>query len=481
MKPTPPVLAGAPVVGNLFAFMKDRPALLQKGFETFGPIFAIKLAHQPVAILIGPEYQQTFFTETDKKLSIHKPYAFLKAALGEVGFTAPPEIYVKQRPVMLQPFKSERMVKYLGIMQLEVQQWLDGLGEQGEIELRAEINQVVQNVAAHALMGKDFRERMQADFWKLYLILGQSLDPALPPYLPLPKFIRRDRAKKQLRTMIWPLIEERRAHPELYDDFLLDFATAHYKDGSPVEDETIVSLIMGLMFAGHETTSGQAAWTIIQLLQHPDYLQLLQQEINDHLPLNQPINARTLSALKHVFWAVQETTRMHPSADSMIRRVEEEIEVGEYRIPKNWNLMLNAEVAHRLPSLFNEPEKYDPLRFAPGREEDRQHRFSIIGFGGGTHKCAGMNFANNEMMIIAALLFQQFDLELVTKNPQVDRSMGASRPEKTLLRYRRKTPLSTNHAPAGSAVNTDSAARCPHIAATAEVCPAAERSHENIS
>lgn len=475
MKPTPPVLAGAPIVGNLFEFMKDRPGLLQKGFDTCGPIFAIRLVNQPVAVLIGPEYHQTFFTETDKKLSLHKTYQFLKAALGEVGFTAPPEIYMKQRPVMLQPFKSERMVKYLDIMQLEVQQWLDGLGEQGEIELRGEINQVVQNVAAHALMGKDFRERMQADFWKLYLILGQSLDPALPPYLPLPKFIRRDRAKKQLREMIWPLIAERRANPEKYDDFLLDFATARYKDGSPVEDETIVALIMGLMFAGHETTSGQATWTIIQLLQHPDYLQLLQQEISDHLPPNQAINARTLSTLKHVFWAVQETTRMHPSADTMIRRVEEEIEIGEYRIPKNWNLMLNAEVAQRLPSLFPEPEKYDPLRFAPGREEDRRHRFSIIGFGGGTHKCAGMNFANNEMMIIATLLFQQFDLELVTKNPQVDRSMGASRPERTMLRYTRKTHLPANHVPA------DSAARCPHMAATAEVCPAPEISHENIS
>ena len=86
-----------------------------------------------------------------------------------------------------------------------------------------------------------------------------------------------------------------------------------------------------------------------------------------------------------------------------------------------------------------------------------------------------MNFANNEMMIITALLFQQFDLELVTKNPQVDRSMGASRPEKTLLRYTRKKHLSSDHAP------TDNAAQCPHMAATTEGCPAVETSHEHIS
>ncbi|GCE03088.1 cytochrome P450 [Dictyobacter aurantiacus] len=462
---TPPMLSGSPVVGNLLEFMKDRQGLLQRGFNTLGPIFGIRLLNQPVAFLIGPEYQQIFFTETDKKLSMHKSYAYLKAALGEVGFTAPPETYFAQRPILLKPFKSEKMIKYVAIMQQEVQQWLDTLEDQGVFELRATVTQVVQNVAAHALMGKDFRDRTGPEFWKQYLIIGKAIDPALYPYLPLPKFIRRDRAKKKLREMIWPLIVERRSHPERYDDFLLDFATAEYKDGTPMEDDAVIATIMGLMFAGHETTAGQAAWTIIQLLQTPAYLQSLQQEISDRLPVGEPITARNLSSMKHVFWAVQETTRMHPSADVLARRVEEDIEVGKYRIPKGWNLMVAADIAQRLPDLFTNPTIYDPLRYAPGREEDRQHRFSLIGFGGGTHKCAGMNFANNEMMIITALLFQQFDLELITKEPRVDYSLGAARPEKTYIRYKRK---SINHDIQQTAGETHTDQKCPYATSTTD-------------
>jgi sterol 14-demethylase len=458
MKPTPPLLSSPPLVGHIFEFMKDRPRLFQRGFASLGPIFTIKLANQPVAVLIGPEYQQIFFTETDKKLSMHKTYEFLKAAFGEVGFTAPPEVYLAQRPILLKPFKSERMVKYLEIMQLEVQQWLDSLGERGEMELSAEITLVVQNVAAHALMGKDFRDHMGPEFWKLFLLLSKAIDPALPPHLPLPKFIRRDRAKKKLGEMIWPLIAERRTNPG-DDDFFQDFVDARYKDGRPMEDEAILALIMGLMFAGHETTAGQAGWTIIQLLQHPEYLRALRQEIAERLPHGQAINAKVLSSLKHTFWAVQETTRLHPSADLLIRRVEEDIEVGDYRVPQGWNLMVCAGIAHKLSTLFAEPEKYDPLRFAPGREEDHQHRFAMIGFGGGTHKCAGMNFANNEMMIITSLLFQQFDLELVTKNPQVNYGMGASRPEKTIVRYTRKTNSNTS---SSEDTGTSGAGACPH-------------------
>ncbi|MCA9992886.1 MAG: cytochrome P450, partial [Anaerolineales bacterium] len=95
-------------------------------------------------------------------------------------------------------------------------------------------------------------------------------------------------------------------------------------------------------------------------------------------------------------------------------------------------------IGHNLPALFDRPGQFDPLRYAPGRAEDKADRFALFGFGGGTHKCTGMNFANNEMTIITALLFQQYDLTLVTTNPGINRGLGASRPEKTIIRYRRK-------------------------------------------
>lgn len=160
---------------------------------------------------------------------------------------------------------------------------------------------------------------------------------------------------------------------------------------------------------------------------------------------------------------------MHPSASTLMRRTEEDIEIGDYRIPEGWTLFVCADVAQRLPGLFTEPQQYDPLRFAPDRAEDRQHRFSIIGFGGGVHKCAGMNFANNEMMIITSLLFQQFDLELVTKNPGVTRGMGASRPEKTLISYRRKPQDVRVEGQPQNGAET-----CPHLHMLQAECPAIE-------
>ncbi|MBP1702938.1 MAG: Cytochrome monooxygenase [Chloroflexi bacterium] len=437
MKPTPSFLPGAPLLGNALEFNNNRHALIQRGLDELGPVFAFKIGPKPVAVLIGPDYQQFFFMETDKKLSIDKPYRSLEALFGEVAFLAGPEVYQEQRPILHSPFQREKMLKYMNIMQCEVQAWLDSLGPEGEMDISAEMGRLVQNVAGNALMGQNFQSQVGREFWDLYADLGKSLNMVIPPNWPTPKNIRRDRAKRRMRQLLEPIIAERRQNPGQYDDFLQDFIETPSRSGSQADDETIISLLRALMFASHETTAGQAAWTIIEILRHPDYEALVRQELEVILPPRTAIDGTVLRNLEHVAWAVREIERLHPSADILMRLAEEDIEVGDFRVPKDWLVLISPMIAHRLPEWFDEPERFDPQRFAPGREEDRRHRFSMVGFGGGVHKCAGMNFANNEMMTITALLFQQFELELLTPNPGLMFGLGAARPEPTRIHYRR--------------------------------------------
>lgn len=452
--PTPPVLSGAkPGIGHLLEFNKNRAGLILRGVEEAGQVFTIKLGPQNVAVLIGPEYHRTFFMETDKKLNISTPYKFLRASFGEVLFIAGHDEYLRQRPFVTQAFRREKMAYYITIMEREVQKWLDTLGEDGQFEVVETMGWLTQNVAGSALMGDRFMAEAGPEFWDLYADLGKALDPVLPPNLPLPKFWRRDKARARMAEIIKPILEERRANPDAYDDFLQDFVQSRYADtDDPIEDEVLLNLMLGLMFAGHETTAGQAAWNIILLLQHPDFLSLVREEIDRHAPYGQPVTGRTLHALTHMGYAVTETERLRPSADLLLRDVDEDIEVGGYRIPAGWKVQVSSEVAHRLDDVFAEPDYYDPLRYAPGREEDKSDRFTLIGFGGGTHKCTGMNFANNEISVITTMLLQQFDLELATRHSEVARGVGANRPTPTVIRYHRKSqPLMAAEVAAGEA------------------------------
>ncbi|HEX2908724.1 MAG TPA: cytochrome P450 [Phototrophicaceae bacterium] len=433
----PMVSGGMPVLGHIVEMLRDRETLFKRGYAEHGDLFSIKLGPQAVAVITGAEHNRLFYTETDKSLNMQDGYTFLKAAIGEVLFTASPADYYNQRPLLQEIFKRERMVGYLEAMNIEIQYWLDALGPSGEIDLTKEMLHLTQYVAGRAFIGSRFAEELGADFWQEYAAISASLDPVLPPNLPLPKFIRRDRAKQKIAATLQKLIQERRQCPDEHDDLITILLTTPLKDETFLPDETIITLFMGLMFAGHETTAGQAAWVIALLLQHPDYLALVKTEIDQHVPPGQPIDGHILRGLEHTYWAIDETTRLRPSADTQIRTLETPLQFGAYEIPAGWRVMVSGATSHHLPTAFANPEQFDPLRYSPEQGEGK-NPFAIIGFGGGIHKCTGMNFAKNEMAIITALLFQQFDVELLSQDIHVVTGNGANRPSAVRVRYQRK-------------------------------------------
>lgn len=460
--PTPPMLAGRwPLLGHALAFAKDRGKLFRKGYNRLGDVFAIQLGTQPAAVLIGPKHHALFYKETDHAFDMSKPYQFLEPIFGQVAFVADHATYMNQRPVLYSPFQKEKMLKYLDIMDETMRKWVRQLPDEGRLELTDSMNLLVQEVAGRAIMGDEFMTRAGKRFWELYTVVGKALDPLLPPNLPLPKFIRRNKARREMLDILRPILEDRRNRPEAFDDFLQDFINTPLADGGHPNDEQVLGMIIALLFAGHETTAGQAAWSIIQLLQHPGYLAKVKQELDENLRPGERMDPKVLARLGHVKWAIDETTRMKPSADIQIRVAAEDIVVGGYRIAKGWPVFITGEVSHFLPEVFPAPGEYDPERFSSSRNEHKAHKHAIMGFGGGMHKCPGMNFALNEMMVIIALWLQEFDLTLETKDPQVRRDLGANRPTETWVTFKRRPARSF----ASEAQRADAAAKgCPFAA-----------------
>jgi sterol 14alpha-demethylase len=438
--PIPPAMPGLPVLGNLLEFNRDRYGLLQRGYDTFGPIFSLRLGPKRAAVLIGPQYHQRFFEETDHTLSMAQAYKFLVPMFGEpVGVTAAPEDYQKQRAIFLELFKSTHMEGYVQVMAQEVQAWLATLGASGTFEVVDSCQRLAQHIAAHAFLGAVFRQRLADPFWHLFHDLVAGMDAVLPPSLPLPRFLRRDRARRQMHAMLRPWIAERREASGQPQDFLQTLVEARDADGRPLTDALIVSFIISLLFAGHETTSGQASWGLIHLLQHPAYLRVVVEEQAHALPPDQPLTLETLRRLPHLLWALRETERLRPAAGLLMRYTVEPYEVGGYQVPAGWLTLISPHLAHRLPEVFHEPAHYDPWRFAPERAEDRQHRFALVGFGGGMHKCLGIHFATYEMAVIISLLLQHYHLELLTPDPQPRlEKMRAARPTPCWIRYQRR-------------------------------------------
>jgi sterol 14-demethylase len=424
--------------------MRDPVGLLRRGYETLGPVFRIQLAGKPAAVLIGPENSKFFFEETDRTLSMREVYRFLIPMFGDdIFFAAGPESYNNQREIILPAFSVRRMPGYIQAMAEETLAWLDGLGEAGEFDVAPTFEQLTMVIAASALLGKAFRQQMGSEFAQLYRQLAEGVEFLLPTDLPLPRFRRRDQARVRLEALVREVIAERRANPGEHQDFLQAFLEARYPDGSPPPEQVLVSMVMGMVFAGHETTAGHASWGLVQLLQHPAYLETVAAEADQVLggPHSEApaMSMEKIRQLERLEWALKETERMRPVASMLMRYNSHGYDLGGYHIPQGWLSIASPAISHRLPEVFSQPDDYTPERFGPGREEQRQHQYSLIGFGGGRHKCLGMNFAYTEMKVIFSLLLTRYRLELTIPDPQPDPKSTTSRPQRPcMVRYTRR-------------------------------------------
>ena len=414
---TLPMLDGAaPLVGHLLQFFRDPVAVLKRGYQTTGRLFSFSIMGRRMNVMLGPEHNKFFFEETDKLLSIRESMPFfLKMFSPDFYSFADMEEYLKQRAIIMPRFKAASMKQYVGIMAEESIGLVERLGDEGEFDLIQTLGPVVMDIAAHSFMGREFHEKLGHEFFELFRDFSGGMEFVLPLWWPTPKMLRSQRAKKKLHTILQSWIEKRRAAPLDPPDFFQGMIETCYPDGKPVADEIIRHLILLLVWAGHETTTGQVSWALADLLQSPDYLAVIRAELATLLGGSDgaDMSWEQAVAMQKMDLSLRETERLHPVAFIISRKANVDIEREGYRIKKGEFVLLAPSVSQRMTETFVEPDRFNPERFNPENPDAQIESNSLIGFGGGMHRCAGVNFARMEMKVLVAVLLQNYDMELL--------------------------------------------------------------------
>jgi sterol 14-demethylase len=428
-----------PLFGNLLDYRRDNVDLFWRGFNGFGTIFSLRLGPKRAVVLIGPEHHKFFFSQVDKILSVPEMYGFVIPMFGPVLNAARDEQVRRQQLSLLHSaFQGNRVTGHVQAMVRETLAWMETLGSSGRFEIFDAFAALGMNIAASAFMGAEIRRRM-GEFVPLYLDLARGMDFFLPPNLPLPRFRRRDQARRKLTELIRPIIRERKAAPGRNDDFLQMIIQGDYPREGGDPDETIVGMALMMVFTAYIATSAQTCWSLIQLLQHPMYLAELREEQDGLVGRSDAIDVDALNRMHRLDWALKETQRMHPVMSHFARYTAVGYQLGGYHIPRGWLTMVSPAVSHRLPELFSQPHVYDPHRFAPSRAEDHRQPFSLIGFGAGVYRCPGARFGVFEMKCAISLLLERYDLELIDPHPRRNYEMGVLRPAPPcMVRYVRR-------------------------------------------
>jgi cytochrome P450 len=158
------------------------------------------------------------------------------------------------------------------------------------------------------------------------------------------------------------VVKARRARP---GDDLISTLLDVEENGEKLTDAEVVSNVILLFVAGHETTSNMLGNALIALHRHPEQLRLLKSD---------------LSRMPN---AVFECLRYDSSAQITMRVVFEDIEVAGTTIPGDTVVLLMLGAANHDTSKFNDPERLDIER-----NDARLHSF-----GAGIHHCLGYRLA----------------------------------------------------------------------------------------
>jgi len=412
-----PLLDGAaPVIGHIAQFFRDPVAVLKRGYRTRGRLFALNMMGRRMNVMLGPEHNRFFFEETDKLLSIRESMPFfLKMFSPDFYSFAEMDEYLRQRSIIMPRFKAASMKQYVPIMAEESLNLVERLGDGGEFDLIPTLGPVVMDIAAHSFMGREFHEKLGHEFFDLFRDFSGGLEFVLPLWLPTPKMVKSQRAKKKLHAILQSWIEKRRTAPLDPPDFFQTMIETKYPDGRPVPDEIIRHLILLLVWAGHETTAGQVSWALADLIQNPAYMAVIRAELTSVMGGSggQDFSWEHAVAMEKMDLALRETERLHPVAFMLSRKANADIERDGYRIRKGDFVLLAPSVSHRMEETFRNPDAYDPERFNPANPDAQIESNSLIGFGGGVHRCAGVNFARMEMKVLLAVLIQHYDMELL--------------------------------------------------------------------
>ncbi|PPK69117.1 cytochrome P450 [Actinokineospora auranticolor] len=222
-------------------------------------------------------------------------------------------------------------------------------------------------------------------------LLVRSLEP-----LPDPEHaIRVYAADQELSAMVAEVIEHKRANPA--DDLLTALIRAE-EDGDVLSDDELVSQVVLLYVAGHETTVNLISNGVVALLRHPDQLAAL----------------RADPAL--IGNAVEELLRYDSPVQLSRRITTAPFAVGGTEIPAGTFVLANLAGANT-DELFWGPDAAD-LRL--DRENARHH----VSFGAGPHHCLGAALARLEGRVAIGRLVERFpDLALagdVTWNGRIN-------------------------------------------------------------
>lgn len=303
------------------------------------------------------------------------------ASINRHMLTLDPPDHTRLRGLVHKAFTPRMMRELGGRIQEIADHLIDNMQGKSQIDLMADFTVPLPITVIAELLGIPVSDQAKFREWTQTIVVEGSRGVAGE---------RVGIAALEFIMYFHQLFDERRAHPG--DDLITGLLQVE-EQGDKLSSEELISMVFLLLVAGHETTVNLIANGTLDLLTHPDQMQMLRQ------------NPALIDS------AVEEILRFDgPLGATTMRWALEDVEIHGQVIPAGDMVLCSLLGANRDPEVFDSPDVFDI------RRDPNPH----IAFGNGIHYCLGAPLARVEGTIAFNTLLQRLpNLSLAVKPEDV--------------------------------------------------------------
>ncbi|KAK9927635.1 hypothetical protein M0R45_024811 [Rubus argutus] len=237
--------------------------------------------------------------------------------------------------------------------------------------------------------------------------------------------------RKEVDAMLLQLVRHRQAEigrqsgggvpndqKDLLQTLLESSAAANNGMHTHKTERFVLDNCRSIYFAGSETTSLAASWTLMLLSLHPEWQERVRAEIlevcGDHAELQRCLqDMDSLRKFKMLTMVIQETLRLYSPTVLTSRQAFKNMKLGDLNVPQGINMWIATASLHRNPKNWGpNANEFKPERFANGVTEACKDPNAYVPFGFGNRLCIGQTFAMTELTIVLSLILSKFSFSL---------------------------------------------------------------------
>ena len=404
--------SGLPIISHMIEIFRAGPDFVVDLYRKHGPVYFADSPAMPAVLALGPDATQVLFSNRNKDYSqrawdpVIGP--FFEGGLMLLDF----DEHMFHRRIMQEAFIRSKLTGYVGHIDSVASAVLanDWVANDPRFLFNPAIKELTLDIASEVFMGvpagtdRELVTTINHAFTTTTRAGNAIIRKPVPPLT----WWRGLKARETLENYFHSRIAEKR-RSESTDMFSV-LCHAADEDGNSFTDDQIVSHMIFVMMAAHDTSTSTMTTMAYHLAANPEWQERCREEserIGDS-----PLDIEALEKLETYDLVINESLRMMTPLPFNFRQAVRDTDLLGYYIPAGTSVVTWPSLNHRLPELWTDPQRFDPARFAEPRNEHKQHHYAFAPFGGGAHKCIGMVFGRLEIKTVMHRLLRRYRLEL---------------------------------------------------------------------